>query len=199
MSFTTAEKTEIAEMIAAAFAAVQPAPAVKQAPADKQAESWLVPVKRYNAERAGIELVFNGKPVKEIREKCSAAGFRWNRKEKVWYCKRDDVAEMQAAEVIRFCKAGPAEKPAPVIPVQPAAPAEKPAAPAEKPLHVGLTFTAVTREGQELTYTAIDYPDGGKVKVKDADGKAIGAYEMHKTDRGRLFIIVNKRPALLDK
>ena len=204
----------------AASPAASPA-SVPAAPSSKkgQPELWIAPKKRYNNKLNGVELVFDGKPVEPIRRYVHGLGFNWNKRDKVWWAKFDAASDANGTEAVtRISKAltmpeakrdeflngkkqeaeqAPAPAPSPA-PVKAEAPAPSPAPAKQAPLHVGLIFTAVTREGAELDYIAVDYPDGERVKVKDADGK-VGSYELHKTDRGRLFIIVNKRPAILSK
>lgn len=43
-----------------------------------------------NEEKKGIELYFDGKPIKKVRDIMKANGFRWHNVKKCWYAKKSD-------------------------------------------------------------------------------------------------------------
>jgi hypothetical protein len=48
---------------------------------------------RYNEEKNGIELLFDGKPNAATREQLKSTGFRWHPTGRYWYAKRNAARE----------------------------------------------------------------------------------------------------------
>lgn len=43
-----------------------------------------------NVEKKGLELYFDGKPIKKVRDVLKLNGFRWHNVKKCWYAKKSD-------------------------------------------------------------------------------------------------------------
>jgi len=53
----------------------------------------------YNEERDGIELTFHDKPGEAVRARMKAAGFRWSKRQGLWYARHSDVRMALAHEL----------------------------------------------------------------------------------------------------
>lgn len=63
-----------------------------------EANSPSVTVKN-NPEKKGIEIKFDGRPEQSVIDKLNAGGFRWSRKQKIWYAKKNSRTEAIANEL----------------------------------------------------------------------------------------------------
>lgn len=61
---------------------------------------------RKNNERKGIEISFHRVPVQAARDELKAAGFKWNRKTKVWYIRNTKKNMAAALDFIAAYNAG---------------------------------------------------------------------------------------------
>lgn len=188
------------------------APSAPAAAKQAKAGAWLVPAKRENTELNGVELIFDGKPVKALRTICSTLGFRWNGDREVWYMSRKNpLADVSADTAIQQCReackeqegakvqrvtASPAPAPAPA-PVASPAPAASPApvasAPAPAPAKQSGALAAGMHFVDARVFTIKSFPDNDHVRIADETGKE-STCKLQKDERG-YFITVNKRRA----
>jgi hypothetical protein len=89
----------VAKPVPAAHEVSQTQPAV-EAPHEQRVPPVTGAKIRFNEEKGGIEIIFAGKPAKEVLTDLKASGFRWSQNQGCWYAKRTPEIETAAYRIV---------------------------------------------------------------------------------------------------
>lgn len=161
----TAAVEQIVNRIEAAVAKYEGTTATTTADMQDSADGAII---RRNPERQGIEVVFSAKPAEAIRAELKRLGFRWSRRQGLWYARFRPSLWRQVHDLLGLSDA---EEPA-------SGPDQRDSEPDEAPkplLDEGEAYRTASTTGYALTHTDIDTPPWTMSRLAYQESRALCA------------------------